>query len=150
MKFRSFNNRKGDVATFMIIPVAFILIVLAFYSFLTYDRQVKNFSKDVSEVIGDINFYEQYVKAEAESIALESVSARNIDKYKEIAKERDLQIESGGNFFGKIRNGEFIFEKKGDKYVLEIKDLFVQSERGANKMKRNFDIYLEFFVENKP
>lgn len=145
-------NRRGDVPTVLIIPVSFVLILLALFSFLTISGKLENSSKDISQVIMEINFYEGYVRGIADEAFFESISFKDSDlkkKYQEICRKRELQIGEAGNFFGKIRTGDFVLEKKDEKYIFEVKGLFVKSERKENKMKREFDIKKEFYVKKE-
>ena len=146
-------NKRGDVPTGLIIPVTIILMLLALYSFLTVSWKLENNSRDISQIITEVNFYEEYIRGLADEISLESIESGEQglkEKYMGGAKERDMQIKEAGSFFGKIRNGEFVFEKVDDKYVLNIKGLFVKSERKANALRREFDIIKSFYVKKEP
>mgnify|MGYP001608274611 CR=1 FL=1 len=93
-----------------------------------------------------VEFGKSYVYSIAEISGKEAILTREDfrGKFKDIVDNRDFRIGETGNFFGIVRNGEFKFEKSNEKYILEIDGLFVQIEKGANKVRRNFHIIMEF------
>jgi len=148
-------RKKANIQMVMILVVAILLVITAWMIFLTSDKNFGNRSRDYSYLISGIDFNEEYAKSEASLIAYETVAENLQDistlksKYQEIALKHGLDIEAEGNFFGKIRNGEFIFEKVGEDYVMEIKDVNVQSKIGNNQIKRIFDINIKIPAPSK-
>ncbi len=144
-------DRKGDVPTALVIPVTLILVILALFYFFSFNTKVQSSSKDVAEVVSSVHFYESYVSALAVSVANETVLSGASDLKEEYQKRiaaRDLALEGSGNFFGKVRTGDFVFEEKDRKIVFEVRGLFVQSSRGLNSLKREFEI-VQMFEKNK-
>ena len=136
-------DRKGDVPTALVIPVTLILVILALFYFFSFNTNVQSSSKDVAEVIASMHFYHAYVHTLALTVANETLLSGAGDLKKEYQQRiaaRDFALEGTGNFFGKIRAGDFVFEEKEGKIVLELKGLFVQASRGHNNMKREFDV----------
>ena len=139
-------DKKGDLPTTMLIPVTLILVVLALFSFLTFNRAVDTASGEISEVMQEVAFSEQYVQTIAQS-TFDEVVASGAESMKAAYQQRiaaqDLELAGLGNFFGKIRTGDFTIEKQNDgTVVLNTHGLFVQSVRGLHKLRREFDLEL--------
>jgi len=139
-------RRKGNVPLLLLFIVALVLSVGTLFSFVSFDNEgFDKQSKELSEVIDKVDFSKKYVEESANLIG-EEVARKGGDKekYQGLTLERDLKLEGVGNFFGKIRTGQFEWVDSGDKYILKVDGLFVQSEEGLNKIKKNFDLNLEF------
>jgi len=140
-------NKRGDIPTALIIPVAFALVFFVIFTFLSLNGTFENSGRDISGAIAESSIYEQNVQVVAIEIFHETINSGSGElkkKYQEISQARDMQIEEEGNFFGKIRTGDFSIQEKDGKYIFEVKGLFVKSEKGYNKMTRVFDIKEEY------
>lgn len=140
-------NRRGQIPILMLFAVTIILVIVALMSFATFDRAFNDNPLSVSKAIAKVNFAGEYIESSAKLIANEVIKNRSSDlsvKFKEIASLRDLQVQESGNFFGKIRNGEFNFENVGDEYKLNVNGLFVQASYGDNQITRKFDLCMLF------
>lgn len=148
-------NNRGQVAFILLFLTAIFLVVFSLYHFVIYGMNNDFKSGDLSEMSIEADFWKNYVAEESKFLAKESIKSGSGAKEEFI--ERASKIDSGdvafdgaGNFFFKIRNGEFKFEKvssdngAAERYLLEIDGLFVYTERGANSVKRSFDIKMEF------
>ena len=156
-------NKKGQVAFLMLFLVAIILVVSTAFIFIGFSSDFNDLSLSNSKMLSNIEFGESYVISTAKLVAMESAtsasSTSNLKaKFQELADKKDLQVYEAGNFFGKIRSGDFSFNKKDlpfiSLYVLKIpekaetqidKKLFVQAEAGNNTMARYFDILCMIF-----
>ena len=142
-------NRRGDVPTILLFVVAIVLAVSALAAFVSYSGDSGKTSEQINEVMFSAEFYENYVYAKAELIAEEAIEQGGTkEKYMEIAarEEEKFRFEEVGNFYGKIRNGNFTFEKEGEGYNLEIDGVFIAAKSGGNKVTRTFNVE----VFNKP
>ena len=131
----------------MLILVALALSLVALFIFISSEKNFGQFSQDISLLLSDVNFAHQYVLKSAGLIGSEAIKRGGDnaqDEFVIIAAERNLRLDSVGNFFGKIRNKEFIFSREGELYKLEINELFVRAEQGDNKIERKFDIEMYF------
>ncbi len=140
-------NRKGDVPMTLTIPVTLVLVIYALFSFYSFNTNFSLSSQTVSDMVEELHFSLDYVTVLAVIVANESVHSGTNDLKKDFQMRiasHDLQMDGVGNFFGKIRTGDFMFEEKDGKILLEIKGLFVKSVRGANEMKREFEIVKSF------
>jgi len=145
-------NRKGVELAILLLPlIALVFSGLALFLFISFSGEFKGGSGELDIIIADSIFAKRYVIAEAKLIAQETIaSGGDLEKkFLEIAGEKDLNLGIAGNFFGKIRNNEFNFDRLGENYILEVDDLFVKSEIGKNSIKKNFDLLLEFDSEGK-
>ncbi len=151
-------DKKGDAPTFFLILVALLLVIVAWFAFLSFDGNLQNKSGKISEILSDIGFFENYIVKESEIIGREVIikkisdeeEALKTDFIKEFEK-RNLGISGIENYYGNITRGEFKFVHEGGEYRFEIRDLFIESSRGANKMKRifGFSILFDFNGEIK-
>jgi len=142
---KSKMNKKGDMPTVLLLIVAIILVVIAWMAFYTSERGFGEKSREISIMMKQLEFSEQYVYHLAELIAKEAISSGVGDgelkeKFKERALKHNLNIESEGNVFGKIREDDFTFEKLGEDYELKIEKVLVRAKSGNNEIKRNFDL----------
>lgn len=148
-------HKKGNIQMTLLLVAAILLVITAWMIFLTSDKNFGNRSKEYSYAISGVDFSEQYVISEANALANEVITGNILpdsllkERYKEIALKHVLDIEPEGNFFGKVRLGEFTFDKVGDDYVLEIKDVAVQSKSGNNQIKRTFNINMKFSLNGE-
>ena len=139
-------KRKGNVAIIMLVIVALVASTATLLAFAGSGKNFGNQSEQISEVISELNFNHNYVFKTSEIIGREAVKSAGDFKgsFREITNNMDLRIEGMGNYFGKVRNNDFKFEREGENYVLEVNGLFVQAARGENSIKRNFDIKMKF------
>ncbi|MBU0760875.1 MAG: hypothetical protein KJ600_02230 [Nanoarchaeota archaeon] len=147
-------NNRGQIALTLLPFIALALSGLLILAFVTFNSDLDFKSSEFAETTSEIMFNQNYVTAQARFIFKESVetcpacSPKNLNtKFKDVADSKDLRFPGSGNFFAKLRNGNFTLSEKNSFRVLEIQDLFVQSEVGANKIVRNFNICFEFDSE---
>ena len=141
-------DRRGHLPTTLLFFAALAFFAVTLYAFVTYSKATTSQAEDATGVFSDAVFQQAYVYRIAEFTARENIrsfdSSGNLrEDFMKLINERDRGINLG-NFFGKARNGDFTFEKKEKKYRLEFQGLFVQAERGTIKLKRNFNLTLEF------
>lgn len=143
-------NRKGQLAFLVFFIVAIALVIAVLVSFSNFSSNFGGLSLLNSKMLSNIEFGSEYVVSTAKIIAKETISSNNSnlkEKFIELAEKKELKVYEGGNFFAKIRNGEFNFEKVDEKYVLKIKELFVQARAGNSEMNRPFNLCLVFGKE---
>jgi len=139
-------NKKGDIETILLPIIALVMSIAALFSFITFSGGFEDRSLEISHILSEIEFNQNYVIAQVELIGNESINSK-VDfrgNFIDVAAKRDLKIDNSGNFFGKIRNGEFSFVKNGENYVLKVDGLFVQAKRGNNAIKREFNMAITF------
>ncbi|MEK6928478.1 MAG: hypothetical protein AABW65_00795 [Nanoarchaeota archaeon] len=139
-------NKQGHIPTILMFVIALVLCVTSLVSFASYGEVVSVDSKKISNAITKAEFLQDYILKNTEISGRESIISEGElrDNFKKITEKRNIEIEGAGNFFGKVRNDEFEFRREGERYFLIIKGLFVVSENGNNKIKREFDVFMEF------
>jgi len=148
------NRRGQEIAFGLLIVLALALSLTAGFAMAGVKNNIQSQSSDVAALTSDLEFNDGYILAQAKlfgrQLTLEcpSCSEQQLRSLgQEFEVKHNLKLPGAGNFFAKLRNGEFIFKEQNSKYRLEIQDLFVQSEIGANKIVRNFNICFEFDSE---
>lgn len=139
-------NKRGDTPTILLFVFAIILSTTALIVFVSFPESFESESREVNKMLNEIRFNERYVEAEALMIAREAIRGGRGDvklAFRNIAEEKYLGYGGAGNFFGKIRNDEFDFEKATGVYVLKVKGLFVSAEKGENSIRRNFEMEIK-------
>jgi hypothetical protein len=153
-------NRRGNLPEVVLMISAIVLTVLGLIVFASFSGGFAEKSKEYSSMIDKANFNERYIIERAKFVSTETINCTLSEfcgemdmkkRYSRIAEKRDLQIDGQGNFYGKVRNGDFKFAR-GDEgeYLLNITQVFVSAESGAatertkNSITRNFDICMKF------
>lgn len=142
-------NKKGDVPSVMIFVIALAACVVTLFIFVSFGDGFDNQSNEISKMMHDISFNEEYVVSESENLiglALECIDCMgNLkDKIIQVDEKRGHRYLGWGNFAGKIRNGEFEIVDGVDNYSFLIEDLFVIYEKDSLSIKRNFDLHILF------
>ena len=145
-------NRRGDLPTLLLIIVALTLYTATLFSFISFNGNFVEGSEGRADMLSDIAFYENYITAQTKVIAKEIIGeAGQIkdneglkEKFKEVAKKKNLNLEGMENYYGKILRGKFDFSRDNDKYWFEIKNLSLTAKRGANSIERKINLRIEF------
>src|SRR3989338_1696933 len=145
-------DRRGDIPTILLLIVCLALVVVALFSFAGFKGGFVKDSEGRNELLSRIEFYEDYVVKESRSIGgdvIRDLIDKGFDenlkeKFREIALERNLGILGLENYYGKILRGEFEFVYDGKRFRFGMKELFIEAENGANKVRRNFGFGIEF------
>lgn len=143
------EKNRGNISLILLFIVALILAITTLISYISFNKDFDGKSGEISDIISRVEFGKKYVVDIIEISGKKAILNAGIEgdlknKFMEIVEERDYRIMESGNFFGKVRNREFRFDKEEGIFVLEIKELFVQSDEGASKIKSNFNIRIEF------
>lgn len=139
-------NRRGDLAITLILIVALFLSMYALFVFVTFDDKLNAKFIESSDMMINLDFSNRYIIEEAKLIVLESVvsGTSSKEKFMEIANDKDLRLNLAGNFFGKVRNGEFSFDNQEEGYLLKVDGVFVSLEKEDNIVKRNINLCMMF------
>jgi len=139
-------NRRGYAPYMVLLVSTLVLAILAGVSFLSFGGKASNLSSETGLMISEVDFYEDYVLESVVLIVSNAVSRGGDvkDNMEEITRERKFGVEEVGDFFGKIRTGDFeLYESDGGK-ILEIKNIVVSSKVGESEIKRTFDLGIDF------
>jgi len=141
-------NNKGDITTTLIPIVALMLSLAALFALASFNSDLTSQSNDLKIISKDISFSHAYLLKLSEISAQQSItSSSNKETFKSIIEQKNIQFPNlidQNNFFAKIRNNQFTFNKENNNYKLKIEDLFIQSELNNNKIKRSFNICMLF------
>jgi len=145
-------NRKGQFAYGLLAVMALVLVVMALFSFASFGGQLGDSDLRKGAFQEEIEMKEAYVVYSSEALAYDAINCFSCSS--NVPKERFLEVfgrfetiksfVTVGNFFGKIRSGDFTFEEKNGEFTLKIDDLFVKSVGGENEVVRNFYLVMEF------
>lgn len=135
-------SKRGHIPTYLLLIIALALCTIALFAFGTFSKKTSTLSQDVTEMLLEADFSEQYILTLADTLVQDTLlsDAPSKETFMELASKHELALDSRGNFFGKIRSGEFVFEERGNEYYLEINGLFVSVSRNVNKVERTFSI----------
>ena len=136
-------NKKGDLPTILLFFISLILIILALFMFATFNDKFSDKSKEISNVMSDIVFYQDYIVKKNERIVDKVLKeGGGKEEIQRIAKEMDFGIEGVKEYFGRIAEGDFEFKAESGGYIFRMDNLFIESKHGANLMKRYSDLFL--------
>lgn len=146
-------DKKGRIiASALIVLFAFAVAAAAIFVYLEYAADNSSNSRALSEMSALIEFNHKYILKQADILGRETLSLC-VSCSDEALKERfiilsaeneaNFRYEGMGNFYGKIRNGEFEIHREGEVLRLEINNLFVEAKRDSNRIRREFGIALD-------
>lgn len=145
------RGSKGQVAWVLIFVVAVFAVGISTYSFLDYETELQESSFEYSRLILSLDSSELYVKEVSYLIFYESLNCSDCsskdmkEKMVEVSKRYDSGNDADGNYFAKMRNGEFEIIELGDEnYKFIVRGVFVRGNYGDNVAKKNFDLDLTF------
>ncbi|MBX4196462.1 hypothetical protein KW805_02660 [Candidatus Pacearchaeota archaeon] len=142
-------NRRGDVPMIALVVAALFLSVVALLMFSSQGTSQQHKFVEYTSLFSEIDFNRQYVISSADIITHESAlacKACSPDAFKAAfmnsAASHDTSVGLKGNFFGKIRTGDFEVQQTAAGYVLVLHDLFISAESGTNSIIEHFDLTL--------
>lgn len=130
--------------------MALILALVAWFTYLNFDGNLTDEGREINEVITGIQLSQTYVEQVFfDSINLAVNESNDLDadfrqNFIQTANERNLNLSQAGNFFGKIRNGDFTLSNEGESYQIKIEGVFVSYENGWHKARQDFDLTAKF------
>ncbi|MDO8508892.1 MAG: hypothetical protein Q7S27_04375 [Nanoarchaeota archaeon] len=145
-------NKRGDLSTALLFVAALVLYGFTLFSFVSFNGSFAEGSEERGGIVSDISFYEGYINAQTKAISGEIISEGGLireseglkEKFREIALNKNLEIEGMENYFGKILRGEFEFNRDEEKYWFEMRGLKIKSQRGASFIERTINLRMEF------
>jgi len=138
-------NRKGDVALTILVLVALVGAIALLSIFFYTKSQKLNMPLEISDMMVEVEGAQQYLIAETRTISLEAINHEPDLKegFISLAGKRDNNVLSFGNFFEKVKKGDFVFEDRHDgTYLFRMEKVIIKSQKGANSVVRRFDIEL--------
>ena len=146
-------NRRGHLGTMLMVFGALILVGAALYGFATFNDKSGGAEEDLTKLIFGFDFNKRYIENSFKIMV--RISAGEVgegdfeklfcEKVKEKAKSKRVLWKEKTNFFGKVEEEKCELIDLGDgKFKYEVKDIFVESKVGSNKLKKEFDLSLGF------
>jgi len=145
--------RKGHIPTLLLFAEALILILTAWYTFFTLDDNLGSYANSFRIATSSVEEDYQYVLHIAPLIVGRAIELRGEGDFEasfnasllKVAGEVDDISSLRGDFFGKIRNKEYIIKRDGSDYVFVMQKVSVYSgTSGVNAMTRTFGISIRF------
>ena len=140
-------NKKGSVPFVLLFFLALLLVVSSLFAFRSSSEEIIKTPQEFSNLQEKVHVNYNVILMESVIIAEQAVEINkgNLKSdYKDIAAIHETYYKDiSGNFFGRIRNGDFIFEKRGEEYYFEVNDVFIEGFEGDSKIKRHFSIAFE-------
>lgn len=144
-------NKKGHIPTVLLLVPMLMLMIIAIATFNNFEADYAEKSAESLSLLEGIKFSEAYIDSTLTyslgkflegNQGQENLQGFDLN-FKRYVDSKDLRLDSG-NFFGKVRNGEFTVTDTGDNYVLVIEGVFVKSKSGVSEMKKEFNITITF------
>lgn len=148
-------NRKGDIAFTLLVVISLVASLALLATFVYYNQSNENMPNEISEMMVEVEAAQEYAIGETQAIGMQVVgNSKDGDlkgEFMAVAAERDASVQSFGNFFLKIRNGDFSFDIQPDgSYLIKIENVFVQSKKGMNAIRRDFNVSVLLNSEEFP
>lgn len=144
-------NNKGQIPTLMMFLGALVLVITALTAMATFTNDLEFKSDEVSTLMHDIDFNKKYTIAQATLLGNRAsnkcpyCSAELLKgSYQAAALETEtlFKYRGAGNFYGKIRSGDFKIVEKDNFYEMTVNDLFAESNSGDNQIRRFYNLEL--------
>ena len=144
-------NRRGQVYIILLVLVALFLAVVAIFGFFSFNKDFNGISKDMSEMVMELDFNQRYVAAETDMVGREvaekcqGCSVGELKKkFVELAADKDVEYGGAGNLFSEIEGKNFdIVEGKTGYEITFNNKLFVSAKRGRSSIVRYFELKRE-------
>ena len=141
-------DKKGQIAYKMILIGTIVLVATALFSFVSFDNSFETRSSEFYKLAYRAEFNEHYIRQIFESSVKGALVGSNNEadfksKFESIVGEKDLRLDIGGNFFGKIRSRDYALNVNDGRYVVSVEGVFVKAQIGKSEIVRNFDLLIE-------
>jgi|SRR3989344_4119750 len=139
-------NKRGDLATFMLLFVGIAVMIYILYGFAGFSS--KFVADKSSEVYANEEFLREYIDGISLRVLEEIVSSGKCDKDNFILgmKKRDFSITGSEVFFGKVSRGEFEILNEKEECVFRIRDVNLSIRKEEIFLVRNIDIEQRAFL----
>ncbi|MEM4271860.1 MAG: hypothetical protein QXD13_02125 [Candidatus Pacearchaeota archaeon] len=143
-------NKKGQIPIVMLFVVALALVITALMSFASFNRAFDDQSIRNSKLMVSVGFGEQYcfesVKYAAKKAIKELKEGENLkEKFRSLLLEKNIGLSETGNFFRKVNDNEFKFEKLTDNlYHFEMAGIIADAGGKESNIIRQFNLCMEF------
>ena len=148
-------NRRGHVPTLMLFVVALALCVAAWFSFLTFNGDIREKAASLQSWNERVEAERVYTERVIEGLvagAGREASAEEggdynarFDRFLQTRVARFSEIKNmSGNALGLMRTHSYLLKQDGEVYVFELKNIFLKIEDGGNSVVQRFDMRISF------
>lgn len=145
------KNKRGQIETVMLVLIAIALAGAALYAMTTFNGDFKFKSADIDQITQKIEILNEYILAQSRNFGSSltktcpSCSQQQLtQRGQEFDAKHLARTQDDGNFFAKLRNGEFTFSQQGNEYQLKIENVYLKVSKDYNRLERNFTICQTF------
>lgn len=149
--FRLRMNRRGHIPTILLFVLALALVLTAWWTFLSYGKNLEVAGNSINEAIINLNFKQDYVESSLRKMIEDSIALSDkndfLDSFNRVLKEQvteEKRTGDFGNLFGRIKNGDYDLVLQEGRYNLSVGEVFVSSKVGKNELRRKFDLNILF------
>lgn len=148
-------NTKGHIGTWLLLVGALVLVMSAWFTFLSFSNDFNDDASAIREASWRAKEDARYIE-----IILPEITKRAIEKADKnnfiqsfnnsLMKEAEkIGVISGisGNFFAKIKNGEYEIREGQGRYQILLNDIYVGSRIENNEINRTFRLEVNFTKE---
>jgi|SRR3989344_188512 len=139
-------NKKGSLQNIALLFVCISLMIVAASVILSNKSASAHSSLDTDLILKTTEFLTDYTKLDAKFLAQQVIKVADEptqtlkEKFQKLSLERSLEFKGLENYYGKIRRGEFEFNKIEENYNLKIENIIIQAEKNGNSIKRTVNI----------
>src|SRR3989344_7828242 len=147
-------NKKGHIATWLLLLGTLVLIISAWFVYLSFDGNLGRNAEAIRGSIVNVAEDSEYADNVMRLIVQRAVDNGDkndfVNSLKSAIVERSARVERvssvKGNFFEKLRKGEFEIKNtdKAEEYEFIMREVYVESSMEDNKVKRYFDLKFNF------
>lgn len=144
---RPLLNKKAQIATPTLVVIALVLSTAALFAMISFNDKLQSQSVEIELLLTQTKQIDDFITDQSKVFGKKLVTECSECSSTEIKEEgaqfdsqRTYRFKEEGNFFAKLRNGQFEFYEDSETYYLEVNEIYYRIERGNNKIERRFDI----------
>ncbi len=149
-------GRRGHIATWMVFIGAIVLVITAITTFASFqndfNEKARALQESYYEFSNDFYYVHEVFPLIVSQSAKKSSKGMFLAEFKKEIKKRAVDMDGisdlSGNFFGKMREGDYKISDEGSGvYEITMTGVFVKPLRGLNKIYSSFDLCVRFNEE---
>jgi hypothetical protein len=148
-------NRKGHMGTILMPIGTFALVVVVLLVAGSFNSSFGEENLEIENLNAKFKLDKEQIEEVCEFAVMGAIEVADKDKFKKnfeenfasIVNELDRPGQRPGNFFGLIRNGDFLVISEGEgvyRLVIEGIEISSKSSSGNSEIRRSFDLVKRF------
>lgn len=145
-------SKKGHVPTLLLFLFSVILVAAAWFSFLSFDGNINDKEEELYGAVHAANFEREFIEFVFTRMVDRTAKKADVSnfivsfnqEFKSYALRVDEKTDISGNFFGKIRNGEFNLTLQEEIYNITLNDISIIVDSNNNELKQTFNLTVSF------